>query len=520
MNIPKNIKLPELKKRADAAFANNDLWESLLDDAYTYFLPNRNLYNREDKGQSKMERIFDSTAILAIQRGASKLQENIAPIWQRWAVFEITEQVKRDAEGSEGFDENKIREQLEKQSEIAFDYINRSNFVTQFYEFALDLLIGTGTLSVQEENDDRMFSFHSLPQKYVAFEEGPDGKIETHWRKHNVEARNIERTWKGFKPSEKVKRIIKEKPDEKIKCVEGVVYDFEKKTYYGVVWVHDEQTCSWYYDYKGFTPFVTGRYSKVAGEIRGRGPAIQVLPDVKSLNKVKEFVLQKAAIDLAGMYTATDDGVTNPYSMKIAAGLVIPVGSNNSANPSIQRLDTGNNLDLALFEVSELQKHIKTALFNDLRDPEGKVRTATEIALDARELAKNIGSAYGRLMTEALVPIMKSVMYILNRRGILDPIVIDGKAVDIKFTSPLARAQDMEDILAVQQVLELTLATVGEEMMQAAIKVEDVPSWAAEKIGMPAELIRGKDEKAQVMQAGAQKEAAEAGMMEQPNDVG
>jgi hypothetical protein len=87
---------------------------------------------------------------------------------------------------------------------------------------------------------------------------------------------------------------------------------------------------------------------------------MQTLPDVRSLNKAKEFVLQKAAIDLAGMYTATDDGVTNPYNMVIAPGIVIPVGSNNTNNPSIQRLDTSSSLALAQFEICRTAKCYQT----------------------------------------------------------------------------------------------------------------------------------------------------------------
>jgi hypothetical protein len=226
-----------------------------------------------------------------------------------------------------------------------------------------------------------------------------------------------------------------------------VIYDPKTKKYYGVVWVKREERFSWVEDFGESSPWVTGRYTKVAGEVRGRGPAMQCLPDVRSLNKAKEFVLQKAAIDLAGMYTATDDGVMNPYNITISPGIVIPVGSNNTNNPSIQRLDTGANLQLAQFEILELQTSIKTALFNDLRDPTGPVRTATEIAIETRELAKRIGSAFGRLQTEMLVPILKRVVNILTRRGLITPIQLDGRDVEIKFTSPLARAQDGEDIL-------------------------------------------------------------------------
>ena len=77
--------IEELKSRANEAFAIESQWESLLSDAYEYCLPNRNLFDRDDIGQKKMDRIFDGTAPTAIQIGASKLQENIAPIWANWA---------------------------------------------------------------------------------------------------------------------------------------------------------------------------------------------------------------------------------------------------------------------------------------------------------------------------------------------------------------------------------------------------------------------------------------------------
>ena len=517
MELPKQLgSLAKIKARFNKAFADSDKWESLLDDAYEYFLPNRNLYDRFDTGQSKTDRIFDSTAPLAIQQGASKLQESIAPIWTKWAILEITEEILRDIEQSDqGIDQDEIRKNLEQQSEIIFDFINRSNLATQFYELALDLLIGTGTLMIQEEQDERVFSFHTIPQKFVAFEEGPNGAVENHFRKHMVKAHNIERQWPGFKPSEQVKRMIKESPNDDIKCEEAIIYEPETQTYHAIVWVHEEDKVSWYENYQEFSPFVTGRYAKTAGEIRGRGPAMLTLADVKTINKIKEFVLQKSAIDLAGIWTSTDTGVTNPYNITIAPGVVLPVGSNNTSNPSIMRLDTSGQLDLALFEVQELQSSIKTALFNDLRDPTGPVRTATEISMDARELAKRIGSAYGRLQTEVIIPILKRVMQILVRRGKIDPIVIDGKAVDIKFTSPLARAQDIDEVMNAQQAIEFTMGMGGPEAVQVSFKIEDLGSWAAEKLGVDPELVRSKAEKAEVAQAGAAAQMAEAGVAPQ-----
>ena len=513
MQLPKELgSLQDLKTRESAAFKRASMWHDILDDAYEYFLPNRNLFEDYAPGQKKMDRIFDSTALEAIQQGASKLQENIAPIWSRWATFEPSDLVvKQLEEGDFDVSLEDIEGNLQKQAEIIFDYINRSNFATQFYEHALDLLVGTGTLRIDEDESDEMpLIFNAIPQKGIAFEEGPQGNIETHWRRFKVKARNLERYWKGFEPSEVMKDVIEKKPDTDVDVREGVVYMPKSKTYYGCVWVAKEDRISWMQDFGESSPWVTGRYSKVAGEIRGRGPALQALPDVRSLNKAKEFVLQKAAIDLAGMYTATDDGVTNPYNLNISPGIVIPVGSNNSSNPSIQRLDTGSNLQLAQFEINELQMSIKKALFNDLRDPTGAVRSATEVAIESRELAKRIGSAFGRLQTEVLIPIIKRVAAILTRRGIITPIELDGRQVAIKFMSPLAKAQDGEDILSVQQAVQFVLQNAGPDQAKIGFKLEDFGTWVAGKTGMPSELVRSASEKQTVIQAGA--EAARQGM--------
>ena len=513
MKLPKELgSLHDLKTRELQAFDKMAQWHDLLDDCYEYFLPNRNLFDSAVSGSKKMDRIFDSTAIEAIQQGASKLQENIAPIWGNWATFAPSLSVIKALESGE-FDvsEEQVRQNLEDQADIVFDYINRSNFATQFFEHALDLLVGTGTLRIDEtDNNDMPLVFNAIPQKGIAFEEGPYGSIETHWRRFNVKARNLKRQWRGFKPSENVSSLIENQPDAEVEISEGVVFMPKAKKYYGCVWVKGEDRISWMEDFGESSPWVTGRYSKVSGEIRGRGPAVQALPDVRSLNKVKEFVLQKAAIDLSGMYTATDDGVTNPYNIVISPGVVIPVGSNNSSNPSIKRLDTGANLALAQFEMQDLQVSIKRALFNDLRDPTGAVRSATEVAIESRELAKRIGSAFGRLQTEVLVPILKRVVHILTRRGILQPLQLDGRDIEIKFLSPLARAQDAEDIINVQQAVQFVLQNAGPDQAKIGFKQEDFGTWVASKTGMPAELVRTPTEKAQVIQAGAQ--AAQAGM--------
>ena len=81
MKLPPHLgSIQDLKGRENKAFNSEAMWHDQLSDVYEYFLPQRNLFEMEAKGQKKMDRIFDSTSLTAIQQVASKLHENIAPI--------------------------------------------------------------------------------------------------------------------------------------------------------------------------------------------------------------------------------------------------------------------------------------------------------------------------------------------------------------------------------------------------------------------------------------------------------
>ena len=72
MELPPHLGgVQDLVRREQKAFDHQSMWHEQLTDVYEYFLPQRNLFEVEDKGQKKMDRIFDSTALTAIQQGAS-----------------------------------------------------------------------------------------------------------------------------------------------------------------------------------------------------------------------------------------------------------------------------------------------------------------------------------------------------------------------------------------------------------------------------------------------------------------
>jgi hypothetical protein len=114
--------------------------------------------------------------------------------------------------------------------------------------------------------------------------------------------------------------------------------------------------------------------------------------------------------------------------------------------------------------------------------------TATEVVERSLETARLLGATFGRLQAELMEPLLSRAIAILRRRGEIPELVLDGREVDLRYKSPLARSQARQDVRETLTWLEVT-AKMGDE----ATAVVDVPAaarWLAERLGVPGQLVR------------------------------
>lgn len=510
--IPKELgKVEQLIQRFDAAKARKMPWISHLRECYEYALPQRENFSMQSKGTKKNTAIFDSTAVIGVQKYASRLQASLVPPWRNWSIL---------TPGSEIPDEQKEETQkgLDKATSIIFDHINHSNFATQCHESFLDLAVSTGAMTVKRATKDgsSVLEFDAVPLAEVFPEEGPNSSIETVWREHSIPARHIERLWHGAVISDQLKKKVEEKPDVKVNLIEGTIYEPKSGMYYMCVIEREEQHVCFTEEYE-VSPWIVFREMVVPGEVLGRGRIMQVLPDIKTANKVTEFSLRNAALAIAGIYTAQDDGVINPYTMQIAPGMVIPVGSNDHTNPTLRPLDRAGDFNVSDLVLTDLRDRINKALFADpYGGMDSPTKTATEMSLRSQELLMDAGSAFSRLQSEFIEKIIKVVVSILKDAGKLPDISVDGKEVTIKHTSPLARAQDQEDLLAMQQFMQMG-AAFGPEAFALGAKIEDTVVWIGQKLGIEQKLLRTEQERIEMQKQAAEMMQQQAAQEQQAN---
>ena len=84
-------------------------------------------------------------------------------------------------------------------------------------------------------------------------------------------------------------------PTEMVEMIEGTYYDKQSGTVHYQIIDYSGKHELVYRELNSF-PWVVSRYMKTAGERYGRGPVLTGLPDIKSLNKVKELALRNASL--------------------------------------------------------------------------------------------------------------------------------------------------------------------------------------------------------------------------------
>ena len=161
--------------------------------------------------------------------------------------------------------------------------------------------------------------------------------------------------------------------------------------------------------------------------------------------------------------------------------------------------------------MNDLRISIKKILMDDTLPPDNmSARSATEIAERSRELASNLGSAFGRLINETMVPLVSRILYIMDQQGYIDlPLKVNGVEVKVTPVAPLAQSQKLQEVNDVVQFMQIanSLGPQG----QSALSIPRIAQYIAEKMNINQELLTTPEEQQAMMDQMQQAMMAEQG---------
>ena len=512
MSITKKQK--DIIARAERAFSEKETRiKQKLEDVWWWVMPERQ--NPELLGhntKSISEHIYDSTATRSAQSLANSLMSGMTPPWAQWMQLVPGAAVVDPAE------KKKLRELLYLINNIMFQEINKSNFTQEVQPTYLDVVVSTGSITIEPHPSGDGITFKNIPLNEIAVDSGPTGLADYIYRKHELPAREL---LDRFGPDSKDNRFAKYpemveafklEPDAR-HCVWSIVMPDNDKLggkFRNILVLEKQKTEFVLRDIElNYNPYNTPRWNKPSDSEYGVGPAMESYYDVRYLNRIKELALDNAAMSAGGVFTAKDDGVVNAHTLQIQPNTIIPVMSNDTQNPALQRVDVAGNLDITQFHIDRLRDDIKKAFYADRFGPlEGTPMTATEVLQRAKIIAQELGATYGRFQTELLIPLAEKILAILVEQKKIPPLKIDGQVVDVVFISSLAQAQRLEEVDNLIQ-----WATIAQQLGQMDPEASQLPNYSqivttiADRLQVDPSLIRSDEEVRQRLeqaQAGTQ----------------
>ena len=490
-----------IKKRLNTMHGERQTWEDHWQEILDYVMPRKaEITLHRAKGEKRTDVLFDSTAITAAHLLAASLQGTLTSPSLRWFSIKLrNEELNLDRD---------VQLWMEDASQRMYNVFNGTNFNSEVHELYLDLVsIGTGCLFVEEGKkgfDVDLINFRCMHIAEYYIQENVMGVVDTLYRKYKLSARQAIQEFGEDMVGEKVIEAGKNKPDKMFTFIHAVepTEDYErsmgkagtKLPFHSCNVCEEDKMVVRESGYIEF-PYLVPRWSKATGEIFGRSPSYNALPDIKTLNKAVELGLKAWSKAIDPPLLVQDDGVIGKVRMTPGGITVI------RNDGSVQPFQSGANLQLTDLKENYLRTAIRQAYYSDqLQLQDGPQMTATEVQVRYELMQRLLGPTLGRFQSEFLQPLIERVFGIMLRSKAFVPApeIMTEQPIDVEFVGPLARSQRMEEAVAVERLYQLAMnvSQINPEIMDI-INHDEAIRQRAKLLGVPDSVLNGR---AEVMQ--------------------
>lgn len=498
MTSPADQIIKRLSALKSLRLPHEPVWRDCFDHTYPIRgsgLDGNDLGNAQDV-QSRMARLVDSTLTDAARLQASSIMSGITPANSRWFGLDV---------GEESDDE---RRWLDDSAQLLWENIHAANFDSAAYEGMIDeVCAGWFVMYIDQNRDRGGFTFQLWPLSSCYCAASKEGQpIDTVYRCYSLTAEQAVAEFGADQVSEKVRKASEKTPDEKFDFVHAIqprgtyVVGARLSKNLPIGSYHVEVGSKKLVRESGYheLPVVVPRWMTIPNSVYAIGPASEALPDARTLNQIVRMELAAADLAISGMWIAEDDGVLNPRTVKVGPRRIIVANSVDSMKP----LQSGANFNVSFTKADQLRAAIrKTMMADQLQPQDGPAMTATEVHVRVGLIRQLLGPVYGRLQAEYLQPLIERCFGIAYRAGVFGPAPqsLAGREFSVRYISPLARAQKMEEVTAIDQFVAGCAAAAQAQAAAGMqpdamdnVDMDEAARFRGKALGVPPKVIRSE----------------------------
>jgi hypothetical protein len=491
--------------------------EQVWSDCYNYSHPIRGSgFNGEVydavTAKRKIAELLDTTSTDASRTLASNIVGGMTPANSRWFEPDV-------GESSKFSDEDK--RWLGDASQTLFENIHSANFDSVGYECMLDMVDAGwfGMYIEEKEGGGLFFQLWHISELYIAASK-PGGVIDTVYRKFTL---TVEQAVNEYGLDNVGDALRKDYQDEKYDNKYEFIHAIEPRKMHvpNARMAKNLPIASYHVEVKSKTlvresgyhemPVIVPRWALIPSSDYAVGPVLDALPAIKELCAIKRMELAACDLAISGMWLAVDDGVLNAKSIKVGPRKVIVANDINS----MKELKSGADFNVAFTKEESLQAEIRKILMADQLQPQdGPAMTATEVHVRVGLIRQLLGPVYGRLQAEYLQPLITRCFGLAYRAGVFGeaPEALRGHIFAIKYISPLARAQKLEDVTAIERAYamagQISQLKGGDMAVFDNLDDDEAIRLAGSALGIPEKIKRTSDNVVSIREARAEAQQA------------
>lgn len=457
--------IKEVLSHYKRAKGEHEKWHTLWQQCYDYTCPIQG--DTQERTQ-----VYDATACDAVDELSAVLMGEMIPRNSRW--LDVQPHKNAPVQSSD-----KSPEYI---TESILDILRDSNLHMELHQAITDTVItGMGILLVEQSPEHRIQYTALRPQDVVLASYRGDGVLDTFFRTQSYDLETFSIKYGTVAGVNDHARS----PQTKRDVLEAIVpHKTQMGKWHYMVLSMDETPIMITSSVYDSCPFVAFRWQRTSGSVYGRSPVMKTLPDIKTANKVVELTLKNAAISVTGIWQADDDGVLNPYTVRLVPGAIIPkaVGSGG-----LQPLKSPGEFNVSNMVLESLQSRIRKGLLADVFTTTIN-RTATEVQEHSLRARQVLNAVFERLTQECLTPLLHRSVAILERSGHIPSLKNAGMQASI--VSPMERLAHINTLQHVQMYLQHTQPY--QDILHTVLDVPETMRWVAGKMTIPPHLLHPK----------------------------
>lgn len=483
-------------------------------------------------GEKKTQRQVDASGMVALTRFAAICDSLLTPRNATWHTVKAdNDYVMKDRATQLWFEDTTKRLFKYRYAPIAnFSGQNQNNYQSLG-------AFGNGAMFIDRFDDGlrtRGMRYKGVPFGEIYFKENHQGLINGACRWFRLTAYQAKQKWPDTFPA-LLQSALEQNSEAKYDFLHRICQrenvDEQRRDFMGMPYASyyvclTSKTLLEEGGYRSF-PIACSRYDQTPGEVYGRGPAMMVLPALKTLNAEKTVFLKQGHRAADPVLLIADDGLMD---MNLRPGSQNRGGVNADGKPLVHTLPAGD------IQISEKMMAEEKALINDVFLvtlfqilTETPQMTATEVIERVNEKGILLAPTVGRQQSEYLGPLIHRELDVLADQGLLMPMPPRLREAqgeyEVVYDSPLSRAMRAQNASGFWRTVDqaVTVANVTQDpgvfdrfdfdvaIPETAAINGVLPSWMADDEKMAAK--RQARAKQQQVQQAVQTAPAQAALM-------